>query len=69
MVLVEEHALWQVRIVQRLVEAVAALPVPFFLLSFLDALSNFHICTVPPADSFVGVTAAVGKWEVGLVLP
>jgi hypothetical protein len=69
MVLVEEHALWLVHTVQRLVGAVAAPPGPFFLLSFLNVLSNFLVCTADPlADSFAGVAAAVGNLEVGLVL-
>jgi hypothetical protein len=68
MVRVEEHALWQVRTGQQLAEAVAVLPVPFFLLSFLVVLSSFHICADPLADNSAGVTAAVGNGAVGLVL-
>jgi hypothetical protein len=68
MVQVEEHALWQVRIVQRFVEAVAAIPVLFFLLSFLNTLSNFYVHTDPLADNFAGITAAVVNEVVGLVL-
>jgi hypothetical protein len=68
MVRVEEHALWQVHTGQQLVGAVAALPVPFFLLSFLVALSSFHVHADPLADNFAGVTAVVGNVVVGLVL-
>jgi hypothetical protein len=68
MVWVEEHALWLVRTGQQLAGAVAALPVPFFLLSFLDTLSNFHVRAVLPTDNFAGVAAVVGNGEVGLVL-
>jgi hypothetical protein len=67
MVLVEEHALWQVRIGQQLAGAVAALPVPFFLLSFLIALSSFLVRADPLADSFAGVAAVVEIGAVGLV--
>jgi hypothetical protein len=69
MVWVEEHALWHIRTGQQLVGAVAVLPVPFFLLSFLIALSNFHVRTDPLADNFAGVAAAaVRNGVVGLVL-
>jgi hypothetical protein len=67
MVQVEEHALWQVRIGQQLAGAVAALPVPFFLLFFLVALSSFHVRANPLADNFAGVAAVVGNGVVGLV--
>jgi hypothetical protein len=68
MVRVEEHALWQVRTGQQLAEAVAGLPVPFFLLFFLVILSNFHIRADPLADNSAGVAAAVGNGAVGSVL-
>jgi hypothetical protein len=68
MVWVEEHALWHICTGKQLVKAIAALPVPFFLLSFLVALSNFHVCADPLADNFAGVAAAVGNGVVGLVL-
>jgi hypothetical protein len=68
MVRVEGHALWHIRTGQQLVGAGAALPVPFFLLSFLITLSNFHVHADPLADNFAGVTAAVGNGVVGLVL-
>jgi hypothetical protein len=64
---VEEHARWQVRTGQQLAGAVAVLPVPFFLLSFLVVLSSFHVRADPLADSFAGVAAGVGTGVVGWV--
>jgi hypothetical protein len=64
---VEEHARWQVRTGQQLAGVVAVLPVPFFLLSFLVALSSFHVRADPLADSSAGVAAVVGTGVVGWV--